>query len=163
MDELTSFFTGLGRREKVLAIAAPALAEVYVFALYFLLTFPRCVAEGMLSPEQQHATIVAAPFLFVFCWVTEVIYVAMPLVNLMEERENLEKLTIKGAKSNLNIKLGQLVAFAMVYLVMCLLPVPLILSSIVVFGSLYWFGRVVRGVVHRTCVLELVKERDREM
>lgn len=75
--------------------------------------------------------------------------------------ENLETLSVAGARRNLRVKVAQLAAFALVYLVMCLLPVPLEISAMIVFGSLYWLDRVVSAVVHRACVLELVKERER--
>lgn len=164
MDEITDFFSGLSRSRKVLIILVPALAVAYVFALYFLLSFPRAVAAGMLSLEQQEECFAEAPFLFIVCWVAGVIAAVMSLLNLMDGKcEDLETLSVEGARWNLRVKLGQLIGCMLIYLLMCLLPVPVEVTFIIVFGSLWVFAGVTCAAVHRACVLELVKERDREM
>lgn len=159
MEELAGFFSGLGRRGRLLILLVPGLAYAYSLALYAVFVYPRAVDAGI-APGQGELFFALA--LFAAFWGGQIFDVKVSLAKLMKgECENLERLSVKGAKSNLNIKLGQLAGFAVVYLVTCVLPLPPGLSTAIVFGTLFWLERVITGTVHRACVLGLVKERDR--
>lgn len=104
MEELAGFFSGLGRRGRLLILLVPGLAYAYSLALYAVFVYPRAVDAGI-APGQGELLFALA--LFAAFWGGQIFDVKVSLAKLMKgECENLERLSVKGAKSKLNIKLG---------------------------------------------------------